>query len=1048
MFLRKGQVTVFIILGIVIMVVVIFSLVIASSLSKLKLQSQADKAVEDYLKSEAVNYYVYTCMDAAVTSSIDDLALQGGVFYTYQNGNYSVNEEDIGRKFIPYNLTFVNLNGEKRVINFNVSYSILNHTTFDCIMIDKDVPAYPKNRTFVNDLYGVYNTKNECLFNQEEGYSLSGFAGLNSMNRLCYIVGSDNLKGIKADAKGESGSIIETGLMPSHCYNNYILSKNKSVEYILQEQISDRLKNCTDFSLFVDDNITAINDPVTKITYNSESLRVETTYNFSVKIANKEPVIVKHSFNYESDLRIVRMHNFVMTLIKADSQDFLFNLGLNYNSYAVHAQLNPESFFDKDSMNVKLINFSDCNSEQCEPYKYDQLLIVTDNKSRIGNRSLTFVTAIKNRGPALDFIHTTSIKTVNWDIVVSNNENLTLRPMGYDPDDKKVTYDYDGWKEDYDESCVFVDEKIICEKNLDEYNVPVVPNNWSNSVLFQETGRLANYTTKTSDLGDHVVTISTTDVSGLYDYQIIKILVFDLPKASITLKSYYPNMDADKTSIEDPVPLDGSTSTVSQIGGGSISEYDWEIFWENSQGNWVSVFTNETSFPLSFIPSEIVGPLENKNIGELNKLIQTIKPLELSNTGSHNITLKVKSNVLGTQVESLIVGEEITTYECLPHVNSNDKYPYPYNTGDNPFMANHACCVEVESSGNYILQTQESKTICFAKDLYGRYADLLNDEVLLRKTNELSLYSVKNSAVFTVDKMPPSADSNDVFKMRFNRYCDGNRGNICAGNGIAIFEVQDSCNNKKTNIGEDESCQGPPTITEDEDAAKCVNYPPGESFETTFKLQGTNEITNGFCNDKPKCATIGVNGYNKPGHMLCVATCYNGLCENTRTDNKECFCRTGTIASGGCEAECDLTHPFKRTTNLCEFSCDTKTTCTLQQDINLPCPSTYSGQGYTNEYCKASISATNLNPAQNIIKDYCYYGTSCGADGGLFTRGDNCKAATIIKNSENKNCCVKSTSKCNSEGKCDADCNELKNCPANQQAICSDTGWICSSVIP
>ena len=66
---RSGQVTVFVILGIVILVIVVFGLIIYSNLKEGMINADAKKAVTAYLQSDSVNYYVNTCLDTSVSSS-------------------------------------------------------------------------------------------------------------------------------------------------------------------------------------------------------------------------------------------------------------------------------------------------------------------------------------------------------------------------------------------------------------------------------------------------------------------------------------------------------------------------------------------------------------------------------------------------------------------------------------------------------------------------------------------------------------------------------------------------------------------------------------------------------------------------------------------------------------------------------------------------------------------------------------------------------------------------------------------------------------------
>ncbi|MGV8163019.1 MAG: hypothetical protein ACP5N2_06835 [Candidatus Nanoarchaeia archaeon] len=1019
---KRGQVTVFAVLGIVILVVIIFAIAVTSSLSKLKLQGEASKAVDAYLQSEAINYYVYTCMDTAVTSAIDDLALQGGVFYKYQNGSFNALEQNIGTTHIPYSLEFESPEGGSRILDFNVSYSVLNHSEFRCDLVAKPIPQYPLNRTFITNLYDIYNERtNICLYNQKEGYALSGFAGLNNMTRLCYIGGSPNIRSITADmADAERDTEIRS--LPSHCFDNYIMDKNRSVEYILSEQISKRVNDCVNFSLFTDDNITPLGFPVTSITYTSDSVFAETIFNFSVKIKNKEPVIVKHSFKYKSDLRIVRMHNYVMTLVKADSQDFLFNLQSNYENYPLHASINPQKFFDEEHMSVKVINFSECTTGPCLKYKYDRLLIVEDELSKIGNRSLTYLTMLQNRRPALDFIHTSSVLDANYDIVVSTNENLTIDPFGYDPDDKPVTeYAYDGWKETYDEECQLSDEPIngVYTVNCIRVPNPQLPF-WTNSNLFENTRRKANYTTKESDVGPHEFTVTVTDESGLQDYQTVKVLVFDLPKAIIELQSFYPSIESEITSVEDPIILDGSSSHGSRYPnqGGEITKYIWNIF-HNPLGDNELVFTSQQTDPRSYAPVQYVDTLTED---QLNELIQQIKPrappdeLGLNHTGPHNITLVVQANValMDELVYSEPAGKTVQTYECLPHRNSNDPYPYPYNAGDNPFFANHVCC----SLDNGLLDNEE----CFETTWYGEYASLLDLDYFI-KEEELSIYLPTPQSPTTTGQTNTGNNKNDVFEMTFERLCDGNRGNICAGAMTRTFTVYKSC--ADLGVGETERCEGPDP-NPSENIQNCISYEEGNSFEKAFNIGATASARDGICNENKECSTIGENGYKVFGPMLCVATCSGGECDNARFSGSECAC------SASCGAECTSENSVVWQNFICKNNCATTSTCTYQSTA-LPCNS-------NSAHCKY----VGTNPS--FTNNMCYNQVSCTASGSNYNAGELCIPGTTIPtpgSQEGALGCVTTSSTCNELG----DCRPLDYLPATcqpgMQRVCQTTGWAC-----
>jgi hypothetical protein len=141
--------------------------------------------------------------DTAVTSSIYDLALQEGVL-CLPEGNFEISEEDEGR-----NIFHTVYHGRLRRWynthnNFNISYSMLN--TDYCSIVQEDAPQYPLDKTFIMNLFGLYNdynTNGECLYNTREGYASSGFAGFNGFSRLCHVGSSNSISISSAEGNVE-----------------------------------------------------------------------------------------------------------------------------------------------------------------------------------------------------------------------------------------------------------------------------------------------------------------------------------------------------------------------------------------------------------------------------------------------------------------------------------------------------------------------------------------------------------------------------------------------------------------------------------------------------------------------------------------------------------------------------------------------------------------------------------------------------------------------------------------------------------------------------
>ncbi len=976
---KKAQVTVFVLLGFVLLVS--FGLVIffVGMVLNTNLERQAQSAVEDYLKSSSISYYVYTCMDAATTNSADQLFLQGGVFYDYQDGPYVASSE--GKTHIPFNISVPSNEGNSRIIKVNVSYSILNQSS--CPLVNETIPYYPLPKTKLELLENIYEdrTSNLCLFNANEGYANSGFFGLNNITTLCYIQSSN--------------SMSISNISSSPCQNNKLMQKNSSIEYLLEMQIKEQVQKCINFTHYETEeghNITIINEPEIKILYDRDSFSVKMQYPFSVKLKGKEPIIVKQDFEFKSNLKIVSLHNFVLNLLKKDSSDPFFNLSQDYiyvNGY------------DSNRFAVKTFNFTSCNN--CL-YKYDKILVVEDNLSKIGNRSLSLITAIKNRKPALDYIHETAPNDF-FDIVVTENQTITLEPTGIDPDDKYLTYTYSGWKETWDDTCSMVGTPPVlqCTK------ISIQPKNWSLSEAFIQTGRIANYTTNSSDLGFHNTTIYVQDESGLTDYQTINILVFDLPRANLTIPTLYPGMPDNTLTIEDPINISGDGSQASLLGGGTITGYLWRATYIFGSSI-ILAFENKTTVNYLTIPFDQYN-------------IKTIKELNLSNATPHQISLIVEQYMpaLGTTVSSLPVIQDINVSACAPHRNSTNPNAFPYNLGSNPFYANHSCCIgNIGDFNSYQLATSTSS--CFTGTAYGEFNTLLSKATQdYTAADKLSGYSASGTITPAPASYPSGGDKNDIYKMTFTRNCDGKRGNICAGDMTRTITLSLACASAPIN-GVNELCVGPPE-TYQNNTLSCVNYPQGQTFETTFG-SGT-----GICNTQPICSNMGLNGYGATGGKnLCTATCDgSGQCDGTLAANCQC-------SINQCGAECDSTKTFEWSIGspTCKSSCNNPGSCTFQTNQQMPCTKTAS----SNQFCLY----TSNQPNPPFSNNTCYYGLSCSSSGASYQQGQYCAKGEYTESGV-KYCLWGTTASCTQTGNCSLTRTPFP-CGQGQTATCNpNTGW-------
>lgn len=958
--MKKAQFTAFVVLGFVIFIVVSFFIFLVTSLAGSDYERQAREAVEEFLESGPINFYVNSCLELATKNAIKDVITH----YDEQN-------------FIQ-----TTINGQQ----INITKAILNETSRICTPFRdyRDAPSYPFPRTKLSELRATYFEEDLCRLNRR--FRPSGFFGFNNMVRLCQQPGPNVLVIEEETGEGEI-RIIPPCFMSDGVSNTQLVADSQdqlSIENITMTTILEEMNECIrDFDVFYETqghNITIIDDPSAFVIFQPETFSVTITYPFEVHLRAMQPITTSYNFTYNSDVRLTSVQRFLFEVIRRETQDIFFNLTRDYTSI-------PE-FRSGFILN--------------RTYKEDYSIInFTDEFSLIDGEELTYLLAIPYRKPALDYIRETNPGN-EFDIIVVQNETIIIRPLGVDPDDRGVSYFYSGWKENRDEQFNFTRCNIF-DPNFDFNLIPedqglqfcidvfedIEPKNWTQSPSFLETNRVASYKTDVYDIGPHNLTVGVRDKTGLIDFQLIKILVFDLPKVDLQIPPVYPGLPNNTISVEDPFVLDGSASIPPALGNSVIDLFTFKITREeiDSSGGIETIleYLNATNESVVRIPSSFN--------------IRNIKFLNLTNTGLHKINLTIDSSSTmlppGTNLQDSMV-VEVDVKQCLPHRNDTN-YAYPYSIGD-PFFANHTCCSD---NYNYL----PSSRVCYQETMFGElqrlrsYAQVQRKEAALEETGLNPIFS--ESGVVSDN----SAQRNNILKLDFFRRCDGTRGNICGGNVQAQYVTEVACN---YNPSFDEQCSGPPVSSVSTNAPVCINYTL-TTFERAFNLQDST----GVCNEDYKCSST--TQYDTGGTVLCQATCDG---QGTCTRSANCMCDATQ-----CNAECDGNLTFERQGTQCRFGCSNS--CIFQSTSTLPC------QG---EFC--------------YYNNRCRYNVQCTASGPVQAQGDFCERGLVTE--VGVQYCIygsaSTTNRCTSDGTCNLNKDPLPQqpCPSGLSRQCNvNSGWQC-----
>lgn len=849
---KKGQFTLFVIIGIIFVATMLFALFMRGYFFQQKLLLEAETNVKEALKINNVDFYVESCLDRISEDAVYLISLQGGRIYAFQCGLWSDPDP------LYQGLNFVNMNLSQSYINIsfynssNVSYAILPNYNNTCIVTSP--PGYPFFNASAKMLKVIYHNNSiqlkSCSFD-------TGVIGANSLPKLCDVNGSN-----KMNSTGGNYSFFH-GI----CTFGY---GSMSIQEQLERYTEKKLRDCVDLSIFenLGSNITVVGNVSVDYTFVDNHFVVKANYPLDIRIRGKNVKTIAE-FEKKKELRFKRTYEFLQRILEQEYKNIFFDIENDYKNYSLG--------WDYGLKLIRVPNLC----EDCGVGKYDDLFQLIDNATIIRGHPLIFNFMVKNRVPVLDYIHSGQ----KYNIVVKEGDEIFIQPIGLDPDETLLKYYYTGWKENYtatfnETGCIL--DIVSCEENpalfvIKDYSIQ--PHNWTNSTPYNNTKVNASYITNRSDLGLHHTTIWIEDEEKLIDFQNVSIMVFDVPLVIPSGSNNYTDISNHNASIEDPYTLDAYTT--------SIFTNVFKFYWRDL----IDPFHIETSIPTIFIPD----PVD----------INTITEHEFVKTDPRNVQVQGEYYYLqGTELTPW-ASWYVDVHQCLPHRSTGAMYPYneisgngafnPYDNSPNPFLSNHGCCDNETywgkvTTGNNCYDYNEWSSWFLFNDTKDKF---ITGEFEAINPNKFASSYLQNE--WYAQSFTPLTQ-NDIWFRSFSRSCDGTRGNMC--NGTANMQLQNSvpCNDKLA--GEEETCSGPNPLLKTQfkpTLQTCYNYPLGQTFEKVFR-DGT-----GSCNHQEKCSgsNFGDNKYDTSGPKLCNATCDgSGGCDGTTSNN--CYdCRKKDVIPTG-----------------------------------------------------------------------------------------------------------------------------------------------------
>jgi hypothetical protein len=587
-FRKNSQVTLFIILTILVLVMVSVGLIMLSNFNKNLLATSRERARDKSLDYTRFNTYMKMCLDDSLKDALVLIGRQGGFIFSGQEASIIDFEiksdpflDDDGRI---YNVTYITDNALPSFVMNPPGYPCFSKDYFESYAVNMRPPV---------ELIGEqctakyrHNMQFSEQFFQPQYQKVRGNLLRTVDVPLCsklqeIIVVNYSL----TDAQGNYFNVTRSVCEPSP-----FEAKNKySIQNQTEEFIKNRMHTCLNGAIsfitnqmdaeihqignvsvnvvFGDDFTSAnVDFPITLSFLKTDTSSKSFTYHSSAKVRLK----AIYALLYGQDLLLMNkfsgsLRNIPRGIIDMDMQDILFDIGSD--------SLDFMAALDIQGVDVMRI-YDDHGS----------IIKIVDNASEIKGEPYSYHVRMHNRIPALDAIPQ-QYPVAGYDMYFRIGSALTIRPLALDLDDEgkpgnELLYSYEILNEDWK----WREESLHNNPLYLEGSDPESQNPCSHPKYGITKNRCTRIILNESDVGMHTLRVKVMDHGQLTDSQDIKIFV-DMPSnLTFEIENIYGDIQNAYTfsdgieryivSNEDPFIIDASESTFPL--GPFVNQLKWE----------------------------------------------------------------------------------------------------------------------------------------------------------------------------------------------------------------------------------------------------------------------------------------------------------------------------------------------------------------------------------------------------------------------------------------------------------------------------------------
>ncbi len=299
--LRKSQITVFIVLGIVIFTIFGLLFYMKSNLQS-KEFTEEKQQVEDLFTTQGKYYgYMQSCLDQAAKQGVILAAMQGGVIYQYQANN---TKPYLGPKKYDYGQYILPFEYENTI--YNVSYGIYAPDFSLNIDGHPAPPEYP---------YGLTKLIENSISINPIYTNPFGNVLVSPLPPLCNYYGQN--------APNQAGAVFSC-----ETYDSKRVSDNDNVQEYLELFITQAFEDCVALETLPEfANTTMKTGNVTAaVTFSPTTIAVQAEYPIVAEVSGKEATLSMQTFHVSLNVRFKQVHELAERLIENDVNNIFLRI--------------------------------------------------------------------------------------------------------------------------------------------------------------------------------------------------------------------------------------------------------------------------------------------------------------------------------------------------------------------------------------------------------------------------------------------------------------------------------------------------------------------------------------------------------------------------------------------------------------------------------------------------------------------------------------------------------------------------------------------------